>query len=165
MKARILLLGFSLFLVAAPARAQHRTPRPAQRDPIRESLFPPELVMRHQRAIGLEPEQKAYIRKQMRQAQLRFTELQWELEDAAETMRSLLEQDQVDEEQVLGQLEKVLDAERRIKRLQLSLMIRIKNKLTPEQQAQLRELRPSVPPAPPAPPKPPKPPASQLPPY
>jgi Spy/CpxP family protein refolding chaperone len=41
----------------------------------------------------------------------------------------------------MSQLDKVLNSEREIKRTQISLLIRIKNKLTPEQQAQLQKLR------------------------
>jgi Spy/CpxP family protein refolding chaperone len=47
----------------------------------------------------------------------------------------------VDESQTLAQLEKVLAAEREIKREQVTLLVRIKNKLTPEQQGKLLELR------------------------
>lgn len=125
---------------APPAPRAAATPRPPG-DPIGDALLPPELVMRHQQAIGLTPEQKTYIRDQIRQAQLRFTELQWQMEDAAEALRALLEKDRVDEAQALAALEHVLDAERQIKTAQITLMVRIKNKLTPEQQARLRELR------------------------
>jgi Spy/CpxP family protein refolding chaperone len=52
-----------------------------------------------------------------------------------------IEQDPVDEQQVLAQLDKVLNAEREVKRTQIALMVRIKNKLKPEQQARLRQLR------------------------
>lgn len=153
MKARIALLCAGLLLLAGSVLAQ-QPPRPPH-DPFAGLLFPPELVMRHQRAIELEPEQKTYIRDQIREAQLQFTELQWQLQDAAETLRSLLEQSEVDEQQVLAQLDNVLDAERQVKRRQITLMIRIKNKLTAEQQERLRELRPQGPQAPEAPPRPP----------
>jgi Spy/CpxP family protein refolding chaperone len=49
-------------------------------------------------------------------------------------------QPHADEQQVLAQLEKVLAAEREIKRPQVMLLVRIKNKLTPEQQGKLSEL-------------------------
>jgi len=124
----------------AAAPAPPAPPRPPH-DPIGDALLPPELVMRHQQAIGLTSEQKTYIRDQVRQAQLRFTELQWQLEDAAEALRTLLEKDRVDEPQALNALERVLDAERQIKTAQITLMVRIKNRLTPEQQTKLRELR------------------------
>jgi Spy/CpxP family protein refolding chaperone len=57
-----------------------------------------------------------------------------------ERLVSLLKQSKVDEKQAGGQLEKVLAAEREIKRAQLMLLVRIKNNLTPSQQTQLREL-------------------------
>lgn len=113
----------------------------AGRDPLMENLFPPELVMSHQNAIGLDAAQKSYIRGELVKAQTRFTELQWQLQDAMEALVSLLKQTPADEPQVLSQLEKVLNSEREIKRTQISLLVRIKNKLTPEQQARLQKLR------------------------
>jgi Spy/CpxP family protein refolding chaperone len=58
-----------------------------------------------------------------------------------EKMVALAKQPHVDEQQVLAQLEKVLAAEREIKKEQITLLVRIKNKLTPEQQGKLSELR------------------------
>ena len=97
--------------------------------------------MSHQKAIGLADAQRAYIRDELLKAQTRFTELQWQLQDSMEALMSLLKQTPVDESQVLSQLDKVLNSERDIKRTQIGLMVRIKNKLTPEQQAQLRKLK------------------------
>jgi hypothetical protein len=73
-------------------------------------------------------------------SQLKFTELQWTLQDEVEYLVSLLKQFKVDEKQAASQLDKVLAAEREIKRAQLMLLIRVKNNLTPAQQTQLREL-------------------------
>ena len=166
MRANVLIL--SAWLAATPLLAQQAPPAPGD-DPLRDALFPPELVMRHQQAIGLTQEKKTYLREEIRKAQLRFTELQWLLQDAMESMRSLLEQTPAPEQPILGQLEKVLEAEREIKRTQISLMVRIKNKLTAEQQARLRELRTKHPtpagvaPAPvPLPPQMPTPPPAPL---
>jgi Spy/CpxP family protein refolding chaperone len=109
-------------------------------DPLRDVLFPPEAVMQHQQAVGLSEEQKNNLKVEVRQAQLRFTELQWTLQDEMERLVSLLKQSKVDEKQAALQLDKVLGAEHDIKRAQLMLLIRIKNNLTPAQQTQLREL-------------------------
>jgi len=109
-------------------------------DPLRDVLFPPEAVMQHQQAVGLSEEQKNNLKVEVRQAQLKFTELQWTLQDEMERLVSMLKQSKVDEKPAASQLEKVLAAEREIKRAQLMLLIRIKNSLTPAQQAQLREL-------------------------
>ena len=119
------------------------TPLTAQQppeDPLRDVLFPPEAVMQHQQAVGLSEEQKNNFKGEVRQAQLKFTELQWALQDEMERLVSLLKQSKVDENQAATQLDKVLAAEREIKRAQLMLLIRIKNNLTPAQQTQLREL-------------------------
>ena len=109
-------------------------------DPLRDVLFPPEAVMQHQQAIGLSDAQKNNLKIEIRQSQLKFTELQWTLQDEMEHLVSLLKQFKVDEKQAPSQLDKVLAAEREIKRAQLMLLIRIKNNLTPAQQTQLREL-------------------------
>ena len=136
MRARVLCIC-ALFLFAAGAvRAQ----QPDQ-DPIGQSFFAPELVIQHQEAIGLSTEQKEFFKTEIRQAQLKFTELQWKLQDEMEKLMALVKQSRVDEQQVLAQLEKVLAAEREIKREQVTLLVRIKNKLTAEQQGKLLELR------------------------
>jgi Spy/CpxP family protein refolding chaperone len=109
-------------------------------DPLRDIMFPPEAVMQHQQAVGLSDEQKNNFKTDIRQAQLKFTELQWTLQDEMERLVALLKQPKVDEKQAASQLDKVLGAEREIKRAQLMLLIRIKNNLTPAQQTQLREL-------------------------
>ncbi len=136
MRTRVLCICAIFLFAAGATRAQ----QPDQ-DPIGQSFFAPELVIQHQEAIGLSAEQKEYFKSEIRQAQLKFTELQWKLQDEMEKMVTLAKQAHIDEQQVLAQLEKVLAAEREIKREQVTLLVRIKNKLTPEQQGKLSELR------------------------
>lgn len=126
----ILLLSFS----AAMAQQQ---PQP---DPFAGNLFPPELIMQHQQTLGLSEEQKNFLKAELRKTQTRLTELQWGLQEEFEKLAALIKQDQVDEAQTLTQLDKVLNVEREIKHTHIGLLIRIKNKLTPEQQARLREI-------------------------
>lgn len=97
--------------------------------------------MQNQQAIALTDEQKSYLRTEIRDAQMKFTDLQWKLQDEAEKMVSLASQPHVDEQQALAQLEKVLTVERDVKRAQIALLVHIKNKLTADQQAKLEELR------------------------
>ncbi len=136
MRTRVLCICAMFLFAAAAIRAQQ-----PEQDPIGQSFFAPELVMQHQEAIGLSAEQKDYLKTEIRQAQLKFTEWQWKLQDEMEKMVALVKQPRADEQQVLAQLEKVLAAEREIKREQVTLLVRIKNKLTPEQQGKLLELR------------------------
>jgi Spy/CpxP family protein refolding chaperone len=136
MRARVLRI-FAVFLLATGAVSAQQP----DQDPIGQSFFAPELVIQHQEAIGLSAEQKDYFKTEIRQAQLKFTELQWKLQDEMEKLVTLVRQPRVDEQQVLAQLEKLLAAEREIKREQVTLLVRIKNKLTAEQQGKLLELR------------------------
>jgi Spy/CpxP family protein refolding chaperone len=136
MRARVLCVCALVFLAAGAARGQ----KPGE-DPFGRSFFAPELVMQHQEAIGLSDEQKIFFKTEIRQMQLRFTEWQWKLQDEMEKMVAIVKQPRVEEQQALAQLEKVLTIEREIKRAQVTLLVRIKNKLTPEQQAKLEELR------------------------
>ena len=133
-----LVLCICALLLLGPAVTRAQQP---DQDPIGQSFFPPELVIQHQEAIGLSAEQKDSFKAEIRQAQLKFTGLQWKLQDEMEKMVSLIKQPHVDEQQVLTQLDKVLAAEREVKKEQITLLVRIKNKLTPEQQAKLTELR------------------------
>jgi Spy/CpxP family protein refolding chaperone len=136
MRKRVLCI-FAMFLFGASVvRAQQ-----PEQDPIGQSFFAPELVIQHQEGIGLSAEQKDYFKTEIRQAQLKFTELQWKLQDEMEKLVTLAKQPHVDEQQMLAQLEKLLAAEREVKREQVTLLVRIKNKLTPEQQGKLAELR------------------------
>ena len=131
----------ALLLFAAGAAPAQQPPQPPQPDPIGENLFPPELVMQYQQAIGLSEEQRDLIKAEIQKAQARFTDLQWQLQSEVETMASLLKAPRADEQQTLAQLDKILGLERELKRAQFALVVRIKNSLSPEQQARLRELK------------------------
>src|SRR3984893_51780 len=82
--------------------------------------------MQHQKAIGLDDAQKGFIRSEIAKAQGRFTELQWQLQDAMESLVALLGQKAPDEQQDMAQLEKALNVERESKRAQLGLMVRLR---------------------------------------
>lgn len=130
-----LYLPCILLLFLGVARAQQPQP-----DPFAGNLFPPELVMQHQQAIGLSEEQKNFVKAELQKAQIRLTELQWGLQEEVEKLSASVRQNQVDEAQALAQLDKVLAVEREVKRTHIGLLVRIKNKLTPEQEARLREI-------------------------
>ena len=136
-RMQLSILAAGLLLLPGCLTAQE----PPGQGPVARNLFPPELVIAHQKEIGLDDGQKNFIRTELQQAQTRFTEMQWKLQDNIETLGDLLKQNPTDEEKVLAQLDKVLNAEREIKRTQIALMVRIKNKLTVEQQTRLQQVR------------------------
>ena len=111
------------------------------RDPLGDAMFPPEMIMQHQRELALTDDQKTFMRAEINKTSTRFNELQWQLQDAMEALHITVKENSVNEEQALAQLDRVLDNERQIKRLHMELAIRLKNKLTPEQQLKLQGMR------------------------
>jgi len=118
---------------------QQRMPPPPP--DLADAMFPPEMIMQHARELNLTAEQKAFMRDEIQKTTTRFNDLQWQLQDAMEALHETMKGNQVNEQQALAQLNKVLDAEREIKTLHMGMAIRIKNKLTPDQQMKLQAMR------------------------
>jgi len=110
-------------------------------DPFARYLFPPELVMSNQQTINLADRQRSAIQDAMREAQGKFVDLQFKMSGEGEKLQRLIQGTSIDEARLLEQVDRVLSLERDIKHTQLTLMARIKNQLTEQQQTQLRELR------------------------
>lgn len=117
------------------------SPQVATDKALEQYVFPPELVMQHAQRIGLKTEQRNTIRTAVTQLQVKVLELQWTLQDDAEKLVELLKRPTINEAETLAQIERVLATEREIKRGQMSMLIRIKNALTGEQQETLQMLR------------------------
>ena len=104
-------------------------------------LYPPELVMQHQQAIRLTPEQRTAVTQAIRDFQAKVVELQWKMQDETQKLTELVQETRVDETQTLTQVDRVLSIEREIKRAHMALLVHIKNTLTSEQQSTLASLR------------------------
>jgi Spy/CpxP family protein refolding chaperone len=147
MKRSLVVLALLVAPLAVPLDAQGPpgggAPGPAQgqSDPFGKFLFSPELVMQHQGQIQLQDGQRAALQAAIAQAQAKFVDAQWKISAEGEKLARLLQTPTVDEKLVLEQVDRILEIEREIKRAQMGLMVRIKNTLTPPQQAKLRELR------------------------
>ena len=128
------ILGFALTaLVSAEGGG------PAD-DPIGAHFFPPDRVMTHSQEIGLEDTQRATVRAEILRAQPKFIDLQFDMKLESEKLMKLVEEKKVDEARVLAAVDRILTIEKEIKRTQMILLVRIKNTLTPGQQAKLEEL-------------------------
>lgn len=157
MSKRVLVIaGILVALSAASVAAQQ--PQPAQGppppqpqgdrqqpppppDPLGDSIFPPEMIMQHQRELALTDEQKTFMRGEIQRTTTRFNELQWQLQDQMEALHETVKSNSINEQLALSQLDKVLESEREIKRLHMEMAIRIKNKLTADQQMKLQTMR------------------------
>jgi Spy/CpxP family protein refolding chaperone len=120
-------------------------PPPHHPDLIAENLFPPELIMQNAEAINLTEEQQEKLQAEMHKAHERLEEMHSKLEKQREATAELLKKARVDESAAMAQIEKVLDQERELRRAHLALVVALKNKLTPEQQAKLQEIKKHLP--------------------
>ncbi len=125
----------------SPARFTTIPSAEAPLGPVESKLFAPELVMEHQAAIGITPAQRDAINKEVESGQAELLHLQWDLQGDKEKLVAALDTDKVDEAKASAQAAKVMADENRIKSAHLSMLVRVKNLLTPEQQKKLRELR------------------------
>ena len=121
-------------------------PHPPGPDPLAHLMFPPDMILNHARELNLTDEQKTFMRSEIQKATVSFQDLQWKLQDQVEQLHETMKSTSVNEQQALAQLDKVLDLEREIKRLHIGLAVRLKNRLTPEQQEQLHNMRMEHPP-------------------
>ena len=135
------LVALSALSIAAPARGQEQPSSPATDDPIFSTLFTPELIMQHRRAIGLTDEQRDAISRMIQDLQGRVVRLQWELLDAVQRLEEATSPTRVDLDRALDEMDAVLETEKEIKQAHLEMLVRIKNLLTAEQQATLERLR------------------------
>jgi len=166
MKALIAVAFIAAFVIATVVVAQQPpapgpAPRPPQAggmpnpnhphpppDPLAHLLFPPDLIMAHARQLNLTEEQKQFMRAEIQKTTATFQDLQWKLQDQMESLHETMKSTSVNEQQALAQLDKVLDIEREIKRLHIGLAVRLKNRLTPEQQEELHKWHDHQPPMP-----------------
>src|ERR1044072_8277822 len=99
--------------IAAPAPQPPPQPDPPQQPgtpppppDLADAMFPPDMIMQHQRELGLTDDQKTFMRSEIQRTTTRFNELQWQLQDAMEALHETMKASQVNEEQALAQLGK-----------------------------------------------------------
>jgi Spy/CpxP family protein refolding chaperone len=131
-------LSMMLLMISALANAESP---PSGTDDIAQNLFAPDIVFKYRDAIGLDQAQSKALKDLVQKAQGRFLDLQWDMQGEAGKLAQLLQPPKVDEAAALAQVDKVLGMEREVKRAQISLLIEIKNLLTPPQQQKLFDLR------------------------
>jgi Spy/CpxP family protein refolding chaperone len=146
----LILLAAPLLVAAQPMEPPMEGGPPGMGGPpsFLENVFPPGLIMRHQSDIGLTDAQREAITKQMEEAQKGLVTLQWDVERESEKLAKLLAAERIDEAAALRQADQAMSAEERLKKGHLTLLIRVKNALTPAQQQKLRQLRPGRAPLP-----------------
>ena len=128
------LAGIVVVLAAAPV---------LRADPYEESIknnfFLPDLIRQTHEMIGLTEDQQSTLLAAMQDVQERMAGLKENLEKEKTALAEMVKGERLDEKAVTAQAQKVMDLENKAKLVQLELLIKIKNTLTHEQQAKLRE--------------------------
>jgi hypothetical protein len=114
---------------------------PPAADPLARFLYPPELVMGHQEALGLTDKQRSAIQAAVKEAQGKVLDVQFKMSAEVEKLQHLLQIFTPDEPSVLDEVGRVLTLERDMKLAQMTLMVRIKSQLTERQQGMLDQMR------------------------
>ena len=138
---RILSLSaICLLFVASTVAAQHQGQR-AQRDAFDGRLFPPNVIMEHQAELDLSKEQFTAIRAAVVEVQANVAEHEWDLREAYQRIKDELDDSPIDEQRVLELVDAALRAENEVKKLQVSMLIKLRTLLTDEQIAYLQSVR------------------------
>lgn len=136
----------SMRLVQFGIEPRAKQGKPAENDPadsFEQYLFPPELVMRHQARLKITEAQRNVIVGEITKLQATATQVQWRVGDESEKLTEILKRGTVVEADAIAQVERMIMYETAVKRAQLSMLIRIRNTLTPEQREMLQYLRKS----------------------
>ena len=143
---RILIAALLLVVGATvPAKADMMGPGPMRPPAFVRQLFVPSLIMQHQTELGITDEQRQAITKEMAETQRQVLDLRWQLEEKSAALEKMLAADTVDEAAAMARIGDVMKIEEQMKRAHLGLLIRVKNLLTPAQQAKLKTLEPQGP--------------------
>ena len=122
--------------LAAPVLAQEK-----KDDRFEKAFFDPQLVLQRSRDIGLTQAQRQQILDAVKKAQTELVPLQLDMAEPALDLVELVEETRIDESAAIAKADRMLKIENEVKKAQMSLLIRIKNILTKEQQDRLRAIR------------------------
>ena len=110
-------------------------------DVFKGKLFAPNVILEHQAELELSKQQFTEIKKAVVEVQANVAEHEWDLREAYQSIMGELDKAPVDEQQVLEHVSAALRAENEVKKLQVTMLIRLKNLLTSEQIEYLESVR------------------------
>lgn len=127
MKLKFNMMMAFFLLISIGLNAQN------ENDPFKGKLFGPEQIMENSEEIHLTKDQRKAIRTEIRTAQGKVGDMQWDLQDKMEELQEQIATTEVDEDVSIGILTEMLEIEKKIKITQMTLLIRMKSFLTAEQ--------------------------------
>jgi len=106
-----------------------------------EHFYAPQLVIKHAREINLSKKQKDEIKQSIKELEAASLDINWEMQEHAGDLIELVKQDSVNESEAIATADALMNLETAMKKLQLTLLIRIKNLLTSSQKRSLEQYR------------------------
>jgi hypothetical protein len=134
-KGLLILLALACTGVATAAAAEPRA------DVFKGKLFAPNVILENQTELSLSKQQFTDIRKAVIEVQANVAEHEWDVREAYQNIMAELDKTPIDQEQVLEHVGAALKAENEVKKLQVTMLIQLKNLLTDEQIAYLESAR------------------------
>ena len=110
-------------------------------DVFKGKLFAPNVILEHQAELELSKQQFTEIKKAVVDVQANVAEHEWNVREAYQNILAELDRTPIDQEQVLEHVDAALRAENEVKKLQVAMLIQLKNLLTAEQVAYLESTR------------------------
>jgi len=129
--------GLLILLALASFGANAALAAGPKEDVFRGKLFAPNVILQHQADLNLSKQQFTEIRKAVVEVQANVAEHEWDVREAYQKIMVELDKSPVNEEQVLDYVGAALRAENEVKKLQVAMLIQLKNLLTDEQIAYL----------------------------
>lgn len=110
-------------------------------DVFKGKLFAPNVILENQAELSLSKQQFTEIKRAVVDVQANVAEHEWDVREAYQNILTELDRTPIDQAQVLEYVDAALRAENEVKKLQVAMLIRLKNLLTDEQVAYLESLR------------------------
>jgi TonB-dependent SusC/RagA subfamily outer membrane receptor len=123
-----------LFVIMLAAFAAHLA---AAQDIFQQKLYSPGLVLKYREEAGLSAEQVEKVKNIYNTELPAYNNKKWDLDASMAKLEQIISQSNVDTKAANAQLEKSLALETDIKKMKLATLLKIKNILTPAQQAKL----------------------------
>ncbi|NNC76761.1 MAG: hypothetical protein HKN77_02290 [Woeseiaceae bacterium] len=134
------VLFAGIILLAAMAGVTLAADGPAKDDVFKGKLFPPNLILENQGVLNLSKEQFTKIRAAVVEVQAGVAEHEWDMREAYLQLMAELDNSPINENRVLEHADAALLAENKVKKRQISMLVRLKNLLTPEQVSMLESI-------------------------
>ena len=110
-------------------------------DVFKGKLFAPNVILENKSELGLSKQQFTDIRQAVVEVQAGVAGHEWDIAEAYQNIMAELDKSPIDQAQVLEHVDAALRAENEVKKMQVSMLIQLKNLLTEDQVEYLESVR------------------------